>query len=132
MILAYTHAGMMITGLLVLLCGILIARFMKKKTWWLKTHRTFGITGAVIVILAFIVEAFQISLTGKPHFRVLHAYVGITTICIAILTPVIGLSQFKLRESIATIRLLHVLTGWITIILMVINTLLGLLLIKVI
>ena len=36
------HAVLRITGLLLLSTGMLIARYMKNRHWWLKAHKTMG------------------------------------------------------------------------------------------
>ena len=68
-----THAGFMILALCIMITGATIARFMKKKPWWLKSHRSLGITGAIFILTGFFAIALQITLTEREHFRVVHS-----------------------------------------------------------
>ena len=64
-----THAGLMILALCIMLTGAIIARFMKKKAWWLKVHRSLGITGAILILMALFAIAIQITLTERATFQ---------------------------------------------------------------
>lgn len=130
--LMYIHAGLMGLGFCIFLCGVIIARYIKKRIWWLKTHRILGIIGVFCVILAFFAVTLQITLTDGPHFGVPHSYVGIVVVILSVVTPIFGLLQFKLREAAASIKKLHIWSGRMTIFLMLINILFGLWLIGVI
>ena len=121
-----THAGLMILALCIMLTGAIIARFMKKKAWWLKVHRSLGITGAILFLMALFAIALQITLTERAHFRVVHSWIGIVAFGFAVLTPTLGILQFKARNMAARLRNLHRWSGRITLCLMFINILLGL------
>jgi hypothetical protein len=121
-----SHAGLMILALCIMLIGAIIARFMKKKAWWLKVHRSLGITGAILLLMAFFAIALQITLTERAHFRVLHSWIGVVAIGFAVLTPTLGILQFKVRNMAAKLRSPHRWSGRITLCLMFINILLGL------
>jgi hypothetical protein len=121
-----THAGLMILALCIMLTGAIIARFMKKKDWWLKVHRSLGITGAILFLMALFAIAIQITLTERAHFRVFHSWIGIVAFGFAVLTPTLGILQFKIRNVAARLRGFHRWSGRITLCLMIINILLGL------
>lgn len=114
-----------------LLTGALIARFMKKKNWWLKAHRSIAITGVVLFLVALLAIALQITLTERAHLRVPHSWVGLTAFVFVLLTPTLGFLQFKVKNMTTKLRGLHRWSGRITISLMIINVVLGLLLIGV-
>lgn len=127
-----THAGLMILAICFMLVGFIVARFMKKRTWWFKVHRSLGITGAILVLLGLFAEALQLSLTGRPHFTVPHSWIGIVAVSLALLTPILGLIQVRARKVSSRLRGLHRWSGRFTLLLMFINIFLGLYMIGVI
>lgn len=130
-LLLQAHAGIMMLTVCLLLTGALIARFLKKKPWWLKVHRSIAITGVVLFLIAVAAIAIQITLTERMHLRVPHSWVGLTALIFVLLTPTLGLLQFKIRNMAAKLRGLHRWSGRITISLMIINIIAGLYLIGV-
>jgi heme A synthase len=109
-----------------MLTGAIIARLMKKKTWWLKAHRSLGITGAIFLIVALFAIALQITLTEREHFRVVHSWIGFTAFIFVVLTPTLGILQLKIRSVTPRWRSLHRWSGRITLCLILINIILGL------
>jgi len=85
----------MILALCILLAGAIIARFMKKKAWWLKVHRSLGITGAIFLIVALFAIFLQITLTEREHFRVVHSWIGFTAFIFVVLTLTLGILQLR-------------------------------------
>jgi hypothetical protein len=130
-LLLQTHVGLMILTVCILVSGALIARFAKKKPWWLKAHRSIAITGVALFLIALSAIAVQITLTERAHLRVGHSWVGLFTFIFVLLTPTLGFLQFKLRNIAARLRGFHRWSGRITICFMVINVILGLFLIGV-
>lgn len=127
-----THAGLMILAFCIMLTGAIIARFMKKKAWWFKVHRSLGITGAILVVLGLFAEALQISLMGRPHFTVPHSWIGIVAVGFAVLTLALGLVQTRVRKLATRLRGPHRWSGRLTLLLMLINIVLGLYMIGII
>lgn len=125
------HGGLMILTVCTLLTGVLIARFMKKRPWWFKVHRSIAITGVILFLIAIAAIALQITLTERAHLRVPHSWVGLVAFICVLLTPTLGFLQFKLRNVAAKLRGFHRWSGRITICLMIINVIFGLLLIGV-
>jgi hypothetical protein len=126
-----THAGLMILALCIIVTGAIIARFMRKKTWWLKAHRSLAITGVTLFLIALSAIVLQITLTERAHFRVVHSWIGIVALGFVVLTPTLGILQFTLKNLAAKLRSRHRWSGRITICIMVINVILGLFLIGV-
>ena len=126
--LLYFHAGFMITGLSLMTAGVTVARFMRKKPWWLRCHRALGACGALSVVGGFATALYMVALSGEEHFAVLHAYVGAVVILSATATPVLGHLQFVLKERRAEIRKAHRWAGAMTLILLSLNILSGLVL----
>ena len=67
------HALLVTTGFVVMLGGMLTARYMKRKSWWLKAHKTLGISGALLIISGVIVAVYMVLthsdtyLVEEPH-----------------------------------------------------------------
>lgn len=125
MMLLYTHAGLMCIGFAFLLAGFIVVRFMKEKAWWLKAHRLCGILGGSCAVLGFCAAVLDIVLAGGRHLRILHSYIGVIAVVLAVAAPFLGFMQFRYREQIKVIRGLHVWSGRTTLILMLINIVLG-------
>jgi hypothetical protein len=128
-LLLQTHASLMIITVCLLLTGAIIARFAKKKPWWLKAHRSIAITGVALFLIALSAIAVQITLTERAHLRVGHSWVGLFTFIFVLLTPTLGFLQFKMKHMASRLRDLHRWSGRITICFMIINVILGLFLI---
>lgn len=125
-LLLQTHAFLMILALCIMLAGGIIARFMKKKIWWLKVHRSLGITGAIFFIVAILAIVLQITLTEREHFRIIHSWIGFVAFVFAMLTPTLGILQLRVRSMTVRLRSFHRWSGRIALCLMLINVFLGL------
>ena len=125
-LLLQTHALLMILAFCIMLAGGIIARFMKKKIWWLKVHRSLGITGAIFFIVAILAIVLQIMLTEREHFRIIHSWIGFIAFVFAMLTPALGILQLKVRNKAVRLRSFHCWSGRIALCLMLINAFLGL------
>ena len=126
--LLYLHAGFMIAGLSLMTAGVIVARLMRKKPWWLRGHRALGACGSLSVVGGFATALYMVAQSGEGHFGVLHAYVGAVVILAATATPVLGQLQFVLKERRAEIRKIHRWAGAITLILISLNIISGLVL----
>jgi hypothetical protein len=120
------HAGFMVTGLALVIAGVCIARFMRKKAWWLRGHRALGTCGAISVLCGIAAAAAMVAGFGGPHFQVLHAWVGGIVALFAVATPILGHLQFTLKSRRAEIRKAHRWSGAMTLILLSLNILSGL------
>lgn len=110
----YTHVAFMGTGLLLMAVGIFVARFLRKKHWWLRLHRPAGITGAFCLGAGFAAAVVMVSQGGGGHFTVPHAWLGLAAVLFAVSTPVLGHLQFKIRSQIQQLRRWHRRTGYIS------------------
>jgi hypothetical protein len=119
------HAALMIIGFFILLFGFFTVRYMKRKNWWLKVHRALGVSGALLIILGFIAIVFNFLFFGRPHFILLHAYMGLAIVILAVVMPTLGFIQLKIRKITAKIRPTHRFLGRIMLMAMLINILLG-------
>jgi hypothetical protein len=126
------HATFLILGFVFMLTAIIVAKIYKKKKWWLKIHKRMGAFGAVLSIVGMILGFIMVFMSSGEHFRVPHAFVGLIAIIFAIITPLLGLAQFKIKKNKAKIRAAHRWSGRITITLMLINIIFGLSLVGII
>lgn len=132
LILGYTHATLMIAAFVGLFVGFVVARFLKRRRWWLKVHRSIGLTGAIFVLVGLGAVVLQITLTGRSHFRIPHSYFGMLVVFLTLATPTLGLAMMKAQDRAARLRNYHRWSGRITLVLMFVNIVAGLKLIGVI
>jgi hypothetical protein len=117
MILFFLHSGFMATGLLLILSGFIIVRFMKSKRWWLKAHKGLETTGAVCIGLGLGVAFFMVARNHHPHFSSPHTYLGAITIFLSILTVTLGYSIFRSKPWAPKLRAGHHWSGRTTLLL---------------
>ena len=122
----YFHAGAMTMGVLLMYAGAGVARFQRQQRWWLKAHRIAGMTGCSMVLLGMVAAILMVNHSGSGHFKVPHAGGGLTMILLALVTPALGLMQFKFREKTKLFRVTHRWSGRITLIIGLLAILSGL------
>lgn len=103
-------------GFLFMVTGVGIARFHRQQHWWLKAHKTFGVTGLFFMLPGLVAAFLMLDQDGSGHIRVPHALGGIAMIFLAFMTPVLGQLQFKIREKAKQLREKHRWSGRITLI----------------
>ena len=102
------HAYLMSASFVLMLTGMLVSRYYKKKRGWLKTHKLLEWFGAASGILGFAIAIYMVSVSTGVHFRVVHSIVGLITIISMILNPILGYSIFKeKRDHKLRYRVLH-------------------------
>jgi len=112
----YNHAGFMSAGFLLMLSGITIAMFMKRRRWWLSIHKAAGILTAVCFLCGFTFAILMVGFSGEVHFRVIHAYLGLLTTILTLLASFLGHLQFRIKNASGKIRTLHRWSGRIALI----------------
>lgn len=122
----WVHAGFMAVAFILMLAGAVIVRFFKKKRWWLTAHRRMGLAGSVGVTIGVAGAFVMVSLFEGSHLSVPHTYIGVISFLSALLTPTLGIMQFRLWQRAASIRTIHRWSGWMTIILMTTTIISGL------
>jgi len=125
-LLTYAHASFVAAGFIFMAAGFITARFLKRKMWWLKLHKIFGISGACCVLAGVCFESIHLSLIGAGHFNVPHACLGMLIILLSLITPAMGLMQIKMHGAASKIRILHRWSGRAIMILTGINIISGL------
>ncbi len=112
-----------------MLGGMLTARYMKKKSWWLKTHKSLAISGALLTISGFIVAAYMVS-TYMGAYLVMepHAYLGITALALVVFAPIMGFMQFRIKDK--RMRIIHRWSGRLAIVMVLTNIAAGWMMIR--
>jgi hypothetical protein len=123
------HAGFMIVGSSSMVTGASAAMFMRRKRWWLRFHKGAGFFGIFCVLSGFVAAVSMIALSTGEHFRITHHYAGLITVTFAVLTLLLGIVQFKVRDQAARIRAIHRWTGRVTLLMVFFTVVSGLLII---
>jgi hypothetical protein len=119
------HALLVLTGLVFMFAGMITARYMKGKKWWLKAHKNLGLAGALFTVFGFIVAVYTVSIhLGIYLIRGTHAYIGVVALLLVVFTPIMGFMQLRKKDK--RIRIIHRWSGRLAIALMLINATLGL------
>jgi hypothetical protein len=123
------HVLLVTTGVVVMSGGMLIARYMKKRGWWLKAHKSLAISGALLTISGFIVAAYMVS-TYMGTYLVMepHAYLGITALALVVFAPIMGFMQFRKKDK--RIHIIHRWSGRLAIIMVLSNIAAGWMMIR--
>ena len=126
------HAVLMTLGFLLLFTGMLIARYLKTRQWWLRAHKMMGIQGTILFISGLLMAICMVSLSTGVHFRVPHAYFGAIVIALIVMNPILGYAQLKSSSKAAKIRTIHSWSGYFALVLILINMIVGILLVGII
>ena len=106
------HAALMAAGFLLVCSALIVAMTQRRKRWWLKVHRAIGLTGGSFMVIGAIMAVAAVASTPEGHhFRTPHTWLGVLTVAVAIITPTLGLLQFKIPQKAAVIRVYHRLFG---------------------
>ncbi len=102
------HAALMAAGFLLVLTALIVAKTQRRKQWWLRIHRAIGLTGGSLLLLGAVVAIAAVASTPDgQHLRTPHTWLGVLTVSTAIITPVLGLLQFRIPQKAVTIRAVH-------------------------
>jgi protein-S-isoprenylcysteine O-methyltransferase Ste14 len=124
------HAILMGVSFLLILSGMMISRYGKKKKWWLKTHRSFGSIGSIGAVAALILAVVMISVTHGYHLSNTHGIFGLITVVLLLVTPFMGYWMTSPKGGSAEVkkklRVIHRWIGRVTILFMAVTTIFGL------
>ena len=112
----YLHAGAMVLGFLFMSAGAGIARFQRRKRWWLKAHKTAGSAGPAVMMIGLAAAFLMVEDAGSGHIQVPHAAIGLVMVLLALMTPLLGHLQFRIPQKARTLREKHRWSGRITLI----------------
>lgn len=101
---------------LAMMSAIIAARCFKTKKWWLKIHRTLNIAAVSFAIAGFVLAFFMVQAAGGPHVRVSHAILGISTLLLLLIMPVLGSAILKAgdKQRISKLKQAHRYLGRLT------------------
>jgi hypothetical protein len=122
----YFHAAWMTAAIALMIIGIIIVKFLKEKRWWFKGHKAVMSLAVIVTLLGFGSSFFMVTLSGSGHFRVPHAYFGLITIVISILTTRLGFMMFSPKVNKDQIKALHRWIGRGSTTLMIVTIFVGL------
>ncbi|MBA4424089.1 MAG: hypothetical protein C0390_13495 [Syntrophus sp. (in: bacteria)] len=121
------HAALMAAGFLLVFSALIVAMTQRRKRWWLRIHKAIGLTGGSLLLLGAITAVAAVASTPEGHhLRTPHTWLGVLTISVAIIAPLLGLLQFKIPHKAGTIRVVHRFFGRLLNIIAPIAILLGL------
>jgi hypothetical protein len=127
------HAALMAAGFLLVFSTLIVAMTQRRKRWWLKVHRAIGLTGGSVMVLGAITAVAAVASTPEGHhLRTPHTWLGVLTVAVAIITPALGLLQFRIPQKAATLRVVHRFFGRLLNLIAPIAILLGLLVAEII
>jgi hypothetical protein len=87
------HITLMTVAVMLVIIAAVIARRRKKN--WLKSHRAFALSGVFTSLIGFAGIAGLKMAHHFHHFSSPHAIAGLATLCLLLLTPLIGVSIAK-------------------------------------
>ncbi len=121
------HAALMATAFFCFLVSALLPIIGTRLKGWYRLHTWISGVGAILMIPAMGISYAMVSLSGGPHIRVPHAYLGI--LIAAVLLLVLGLAFIRNSVKIERkkqVRSIHLWLGRLLVILMALNILAGL------
>lgn len=132
----YVHLMLMSIVFVISLIAGFIAKYLKKKKWWLKFHKTANRIKIIFALIGFIMAIILVNSIGLRHFSTLHGIIGLIVFLLIILQSFAGIiitsnvfnkfKIFKEKNGLKIIRMIHRKSGIIIIFLIFINLLLGL------
>jgi hypothetical protein len=115
-----SHIVFMSIACVLVITGVMIAK--KRAKNWLRFHRIYATAGATSSVLAAMSIVFFKFSHHFSHFQSPHAIAGLITLCLLLITPILGRSIAKGPKPI---RALHKLLGRITSIAIILTVIMG-------
>ncbi len=120
------HAFLMIAGFLCFLAGALFPAILKGRSGWFRYHARLAAAGTIFTVAALPVAFSMVSLSGGPHIRVPHAYLGIIILAALLATVSLALLRKRARPYTMQVIAAHRWMGRLLIVLMAANLYSGL------
>ena len=118
------HVAMVFLGFTSLAGGAFTARYLKQRTGWIGLHKKLALIGVVFVLAGLSIAAYMVSVYMETFFvREMHAYLGASVFAFLIVTPMLGILQFRSRDM--RIHTIHRWSGRITIMLVLLTIIAG-------
>ena len=89
------HLLLMLAASLCLLAGVGLARFGRKRRFWLKGHKNLNGAGGLLLTAGGVMAFVNIILTGSDHLAELHHRIGFIALMLTFLTVFLGFYSLK-------------------------------------
>jgi len=127
----FLHILLMAISTLGIITGVGAAIFFRKKSNWLKIHKSLNFFSLLGIAAGIIMAVIYVSETSGKHIDGLHQLIGLTAFTFAAVTLLLGFYQFKAKNKLA-VRTTHRLLGRFSLVLFLTAIMLGLKLINII
>ena len=127
----FLHMLLMATATLGIITGVGVAIFFRKKSNWLKIHKSFNSFSLMGMSAGISMAVIYVSSIGDKHIDGLHQLIGLTAFILAVVTLLLGFYQFKAKNKLV-VRTTHRLLGRFSLVLFLTAITLGLKLINII
>jgi hypothetical protein len=110
------HGAFMGLGFVCMASAIIIAHYFRSKKWWLKAHRALNIAAPILAALGIILAIIMVTPAYGVQLPLVHHVLGLVTLVLLILEPIMGFSIFKTKDKqkIASLKKSHRILGRIT------------------
>lgn len=132
----WIHLALMSTVFIISFVAGLIAKFLRKKNWWLKVHKILNQIKTLCAIFGFIIAILMVNSFKINHFSTIHGIIGLFVFVFIILQSsggVIIVNKFfstlkiiKEKEVGKILRSIHKKAGIFIILFILINLVIGL------
>jgi heme A synthase len=126
----FLHMLLMVIATLGIITGVGVAIFFRKKSNWLKIHKSFNFFSLLGMSVGIGMAVIYVSSAGDKHIDGLHQLIGLSAFILAVVTLFLGFYQFKAKNKIA-LRSTHRLLGRFSLVLFLTAIMLGLKLINI-
>ena len=104
------HLLLMLAASLCLLAGVGLARFGRKRRFWLKGHKNLNGAGGLLLTAGGVMAFVNIILTGSDHLAELHHRIGFIALMLTFLTVFLGFYSLKASNK-SVFRAVHRWSG---------------------
>ncbi len=104
------HLLLMFAASLCLLAGVGLARFGRKRRFWLKGHKNLNGAGGLLLTAGGVMAFVNIILTGSDHLAELHHRIGFIALMLTFLTVFLGFYSLKASNK-SVFRAVHRWSG---------------------
>jgi hypothetical protein len=114
------HMGLLSAGFVCMAAGVVFARARDMKKGWFRAHSTLEKVGIGLIASGILVGIVMVVLSGGPHLRVPHAYVGAAAIALAGMGFSLGIGRKYIHKRKLLARKIHIRGGYLTLVIMLI------------
>lgn len=121
------HAALMASAaILFVVTWFTVVHKKRLKKGFLNVHHWTGTAGFLCAAAGAVIGLYMVSNLGQGHFRILHAYLGVSTVVAGILVVIVGSLFLTVKKLKRTTRKPHIYLGAFGIICIVLTVLAGL------